>query len=177
MLLILNSFYASFINVQYEKKEQKYLPSNRNLTIVINYWIIDVNAVQGIFMKLVGCSKESLVVNCILNMLYTVVYTVIHWFFLSKGKEKKYISLTASKVTQLFFLFDNQLIRHWNRAFLPIIRRLSYLHTQRFSAKLKTIIPKIFLESIVFMQLKCHQSWIIKFQDLMNMYLHNTCVH
>lgn len=177
MLLILNSFYASFINVQYEKKEQKYLPSNRNLTIMINYWIIDVNAVQGIFMKLVGCSKESLVVNCILNMLYTVVYTVIHWVFLSKGKEKKYISLTASKVTQLFFLFDNQLIRHWNRAFLPIIRRLSYLHTQRFSAKLKTIIPKNFLESIVFMQLKCHQSWIIKFQDLMNMYLHNTCVH
>lgn len=110
-------------------------------------------------------------------MLYTVVYTVKHWFFLSKGKEKKYISLTASKVTQLFFLFDNQLIRHWNRAFLPIIRRLSYLHTQRFSAKLKTIIPKYFLESIVFMQLKCHQSWIIKFQDLMNMYLHNTCVH
>lgn len=144
MLLILNSFYASYINVQYEKKEQKYLPSNRNLTIIINYWIIDVNAVQGIFMKLVGCSKESLVVNCILNMLYTVVYTVIHWFFLSKGKEKKYISLTASKVTQLFFLFDNQLIRHWNRAFLPITRRLSYLHAQRFSAKLKTIIPKKF---------------------------------
>lgn len=177
MLLILNSFYASYINVQYEKKEQKYLPSNRNLTIIINYWIIDVNAVQGIFMKLVGCSKESLVVNCILNMLYTVIYTVIHWFFLSKGKEKKYISLTASKVTQLFFLFDSQLIRHWNRTFLPITRRLSYLHTQRFSAKLKTIIPKNFLESIVFMQLKCHQSWIIKFQDLMNMYLHNTCVH
>lgn len=92
MLLILNSFYASFINVQYEKKEQKYLPSNRNLTIMINYWIIDVNAVQGIFMKLVGCSKESLVVNCILNMLYTVIYTVIHWFFYQRAKKKIYIS-------------------------------------------------------------------------------------
>lgn len=82
-------------------------------------------------------------------MLYTVIYTVIHWVFFIKGQRKKYISFTASKVTQLFFLFDSQLIRHWNRAFLPITRRLSYLHTQRFSAKLKTIIPKNFLESIV----------------------------
>lgn len=97
MLLILNSFYASYINVQYEKKEQKYLPSNRNLTIMINYWIIDVNAVQGIFMKLVGCSKESLVVNCILNMLYTVIYTVIHCFFLSKGKEKNIYHLLQAR--------------------------------------------------------------------------------
>lgn len=46
-----------------KKKEQKYLPSNRNLTIMINYCFIDVNAVQGIFMKLVGCSKESLEVK------------------------------------------------------------------------------------------------------------------
>lgn len=37
LLLILTSFYASLINVQYEKKEQKYLPSNRNLTIMNNY--------------------------------------------------------------------------------------------------------------------------------------------
>lgn len=73
---------------------------------------------------------------------YTLLYTLLYTGFFIKGQRKKYISLTASKVTQLFFLFDSQLIRHWNRAFLPINRRLSYLHTQRFSAKLKTIIPQ-----------------------------------
>lgn len=141
----------------------------------MNYWLQcsegNIHEIGGMLERK-PCSK--IVYLTCNTLLYTLLYT---GFFLSKGQEKKYISLTASKVTQLFFLFDNQLIRHWNRAFLPIIRRLSYLHTQRFSAKLKTIIPKIFLESIVFMQLKCHQSWIIKFQDLMNMYLHNTCVH
>lgn len=140
----------------------------------MNYWrqcsAGNIHEIGGMLERK-HCSK-TVYLTC-----YTLLYTLLYTGFFIKGQRKKYISLTASKVTHLFFLFDSQLIRHWNRTFLPITRRLSYLHTQRFSAKLKTIIPKKFLESIVFMQLKCHQSWIIKFQDLMNMYLHNTCVH
>lgn len=108
----------------------------------MNYWrqcsAGNIHEIGGMLERK-PCSK--IVYLTCYTLLYTLLYT---GFFLSKGKEKKYISLAASKVTQLFFLFDSQLIRHWNRAFLPITRRLSYLHTQRFSAKLKTIIPKKF---------------------------------
>lgn len=107
----------------------------------MNYWrqcsAGNIHEIGGMLERK-PCSK-TVYLTC-----YTLLYTLLYTGFFIKGQRKKYISLTASKVTQLFFLFDSQLIRHWNRAFLPITRRLSYLHTQRFSAKLKTIIPKTF---------------------------------
>lgn len=110
------------------EREQRYLPSNIYLT-TINYCILTSMQCREYSSNWWDPRKKK---PCCI-----IVWLTCYTLYFYQRTKKKYISLTARNVTQLFFLFDSQLIRHWNKAFLPITRRLSYLHTQRFCAKLK----------------------------------------
>lgn len=127
LLLILTSFYASFLKFHTEREKDIYLAIYIWLRLIIAFWrqysAGNIHQIGGILEKKKPC--------CI------IVWLTCYTLYFYQRTKKKYISLTARNVTQLFFLFDSQLIRHWNKAFLPITRRLSYLHTQRFCAKLK----------------------------------------